>query len=72
MKVWTGYKDAEEAVMTIKKIMQTSGKLPDVLVDSYRRTLSNGYHGITQRFYSRLAEECPEALVYFSDVRKDE
>lgn len=70
MRVWTGYKDADEAVETITKIMKETGKLPEVLVESYKRTLSYGYHGVTQRFYTGLAEKCPEALKYFEDVKK--
>jgi hypothetical protein len=71
MRVWGGYKDADEAVETITKVMKENGKLPDVLIDSYRRSLAYGYHGVTQRFYGGLAEKCPEALKYFADVEKE-
>jgi hypothetical protein len=69
MRVWGSYKDAEESVDTIYRMMKERGKLPEVLVSSIKRSLSHGYHGITQKFYNELSKKCPEALKYFDDVK---
>lgn len=71
MKVFYGYAQVERAVKTIKALMEKEGKLPDVLVQDYRKALANGYSGVVVRFYELLTQECPEALHYFIDVKKE-
>lgn len=68
MKVFYSYEQVKEAVRVIKLLMETNGSLPDVLVESYRGALAGGYRGVVIKFYELLANECPEALKYFSDV----
>jgi hypothetical protein len=64
-KVWTGYKDIDEIVGTIKRIYREAGELPEILVSSIRKSLKSSTYGMIQRFYNRLNHECPEALKYF-------
>lgn len=72
MKLFYAYPQVKEAVETIKTLMKTEGKLPDVLVEHYRMAIAYGYRGAVIRFYELLAKECPEALHYFADVKKEE
>ncbi|NLH62476.1 MAG: hypothetical protein GX452_13840 [Ignavibacteriales bacterium] len=68
MRVLASYAEAEMAVQTITTIMKETGKIPEVLLQSYRETLKYSYKGVVQKFYSELAKKCPEALKYFQDV----
>ena len=65
MRVWGSYEQAEKAVKTIKKLMEETGGIPEPLLKAYNATIQTSYKGVVQRFYERLAEECPEALKLF-------
>ena len=65
VKVWQSYKDVDEAIKTIKTIMQIKGELPNELAESIKATIKTSSKGIIQYFYSKLVEECPEAIKYF-------
>ena len=69
MIVWD-VSHADGAVNTITKAIQETGMLPEILVQSYSTSLSGAYPEAVQRFYSNLAEKCPQALYYFDKVKR--
>lgn len=62
---WNAFSDADTAVSIVKSIYQKTGSLPEPLVDAYNETLQKGKPRVVERFYALLAQECPEALVFF-------
>lgn len=72
MRVWGSYEQAEKAVFTIKKLIKETGKIPEPLLRAYNLTIQTSYKGVIQRFYEKLAEECPEALKYFPGTVDEE
>lgn len=71
-RVWAGFPDVDEAVTTIQTCIKTIGKVPDALVRAYWTSIERSGHGLVQRFYEKLAKECPQALPYFTDKPKPE
>jgi len=65
MRIWYKYESADIAVKTIKKLLEETGTIPETLLKAYNKTLQTSYRGVVQRFYEKLAEECPQALKYF-------
>jgi len=73
MRVFASFPEAERAVDTIAKSMKHTGEVPEVLVDAYRTSLSRTpYHGVVQHFFTKLAEKCPEAMKYFTGLKREE
>ena len=67
-KVWSSFLDVDKAVKTIKATLAETKTLPAVLITAYKETLETTTKGMVQRFYEKLAEQCPEALKYFSEL----
>jgi len=65
MRIWYKYESADIAVKTIKKLLEETGTIPEALLKAYNDTIKTSYRGVVQRFYEKLAEECPQALKYF-------
>jgi len=65
MRIWYKYESADIAVKTIKKLLEETGTIPETLLKAYNDTIKTSYRGVVQRFYEKLAEECPKALKYF-------
>ena len=65
MRLWNSYREAEQAVETIKNIYQEHQELPEPLTRSYNEILQRASKGIVARFYEKLTRECPEAMKYF-------
>ena len=73
MRVFASYPEADQAAATITAAMKNTGEVPAVLVEAYRTSLARTpYHGVVQRFYSRLAQQCPEAMKYFTGIEREE
>jgi len=70
MRVWTTYPQIYEAISTLKKIKEQTGKFPEILIDSYRETLQYSSKGLVQKFYELLTKELPEALELFAELKK--
>ncbi|MEM0489350.1 MAG: hypothetical protein QW707_09175 [Candidatus Bathyarchaeia archaeon] len=64
-KVWKSYRDVDEVISAIQKILEVKGELPNPLVNSIRKTLETSKKGLVQYFYIQTADKCPEALKYF-------
>ena len=64
-RVWQSTLDVDRAIETIARYLQETGKIPDILLEAYRESIQKTSRGLTQRFYEKLAEKCPEAMKYF-------
>jgi len=64
-RIWQTTIDVDRAIETIARYLQETGKVPDILLEAYRESIQKTSRGLTQRFYERLAEKCPEAMKYF-------
>lgn len=62
---WNAFSDADTAVSIVKSIYEKTGSLPGPLVDAYNETLRKGKPRVVERFYALLAQECPDALIFF-------
>jgi len=62
---WNAFSDADMAVNTIKIIYDKTGTVPEALADAYNETLKNGKPRVVERFYTLLAQACPDALKFF-------
>ena len=47
-------------------------KIPEPLLRAYNATIETSYKGVVQRFYEKLAEECPQALKFFPGTTEEE
>ena len=72
MRIWYKYESADIAVKTIKKLLEETGTIPETLLKAYNDTIKTSYRGVVQRFYEKLAEECPKALKYFPGAAEKE
>lgn len=65
MKVFIGTQEIDTIVKTIKVFYEETGSIPEVLVSSYKESLNHTSSALVQRFYQRLADECPQAIKFF-------
>lgn len=66
-RIWNQTEDALRAARAVADVMRATGELPTPLAEAYRASLRTSTPGLVQRFYERLATECPDALRYFTD-----
>jgi len=64
-KVWATTKDVEAAVGLVKKLYEETGAVPEPLRNAILRSLKTARHGLVQRFYAALSDQCPAAVKYF-------
>lgn len=64
-RVWQSTVDVDRAVETIAKYMREVGFIPQVLLEAYRESAEKTSRGLAQRFYEKLASDCPEAMRFF-------
>jgi len=64
-RIWQSTLDVDRAIETIARYLQETGKIPDILLEAYRESIRKTSRGLVQRFYEKLASDCPEAMKFF-------
>lgn len=64
-RVWQSTQDIDRAVETISRYIAEFDTIPETLLEAYRESLEKTSRGLAQRFYEKLAQECPAGMKYF-------
>jgi hypothetical protein len=70
VKIWMCREDTINAVRTIKTIWSRNRTLPPDLVIAYKEILGTASKGLVALFYERMADQCPDAIAYFDEVKQ--
>lgn len=70
VRIWNCRDDVINAVRTLRTIYSRNGTLPADLVMAYKEILQTASKGQVALFYERMADQCPDAIALFDEVKK--
>ena len=72
MTVWSSKESVNRAIITLARIWEKTGTLPQDLVSTYQEIVERSSRSIRASFWELLAEKAPDCLSHFMAAKKEE